>query len=216
VAAANITKTRLRSGSAKQTNEEMIKKRRELQKELAQKSKEAGMRRFADAKGVQNGVTQKAFKRFESYKRDNQLPSKVADLAIVVDTKNLTVILPIMGRPVPFHINTIKNANKTAEGEYAYLRINFLTPGQGVGRKEDHPFEDPTAQFVRSFTFRSRDTERMEGIANQITELRKTSLKSEQEKKDMEDVVEQDKLVEIRSTSEKKDDCVSPELSCIC
>lgn len=106
-----------------------------------------------------------------------------------------------MGRPVPFHINTIKNASKSDEGEWSYLRINFLSPGQGVGRKDDQPFEDPSAHFVRSFTFRSKDASRMSDIATQITELRKTSLRREQEKKDMEDVVEQDKLIEIRSKS---------------
>lgn len=38
---------------------------------------------------------------------------------------------------MPFHINTIKNANKNEEGEYTYLRINFQTPGQLTGKKED-------------------------------------------------------------------------------
>lgn len=123
------------------------------------------------------------------------------DLVIVVDTKNSTIVLPIMGRPVPFHINSIKNASKNDEGEFAYLRINFLSPGQGVGRKDDQPFEDPSAQFLRSFTFRSKDASRMQEIAAQITELRKNSMRKEQEKKDMEDVVEQDKLVEVRSES---------------
>jgi nucleosome binding factor SPN SPT16 subunit len=36
-------------------------------------------------------------------------------------------------------------------------------------------------------------------VAKDITELRKAALRREQEKKEMEDVVEQDKLVEIRS-----------------
>lgn len=47
------------------------------------------------------------------------------------------MILPIQGFAVPFHINTIKNANKNEEGEYTYLRINFQTPGQLTGKKED-------------------------------------------------------------------------------
>jgi nucleosome binding factor SPN SPT16 subunit len=104
-----------------------------------------------------------------------------------------------MGRPVPFHINTLKNATTSQEGGFCYLRINFLSPGQGVGRKDDQPFEDPTAHFIRSLTFRSKDAERMEGIKDQITEMKKAAVRKEQEKKDMEDVVEQDKLVEIRN-----------------
>jgi nucleosome binding factor SPN SPT16 subunit len=109
------------------------------------------------------------------------------------------VVLPIMGRPVPFHIQTIKNASKSDEGDFAFLRINFLSPGQGVGRKDDQPFEDASAHFVRSLTFRSHDGDRLQDIANQIGNMKKDAVKREQEKKEMEDVVEQDKLVEIRS-----------------
>lgn len=56
---------------------------------------------------------------------------------ISVDRKAQTVILPIHGYAVPFHINTIKNASKNDEGEFTYLRINFQTPGQLAGKKED-------------------------------------------------------------------------------
>ncbi|KAI9883318.1 MAG: FACT complex subunit spt16 [Watsoniomyces obsoletus] len=195
----NITRTKLRGARNKEKDEGAEARRREHQKELAKKNQEAGLERYAGTASNQNGATQKTFKRFESYKRENQFPTKVSELLIVVDTKNSTLVLPIMGRPVPFHINTIKNASKSDEGEYAYLRINFLSPGQGVGRKDDQPFEDPSAQFVRSLTFRSKDADRMEDIAQQITELRKAALRREQEKKDMEDVVEQDKLVEVRN-----------------
>jgi nucleosome binding factor SPN SPT16 subunit len=199
VATKNITKTKLRAERSTNIDEGAEAKRREHQKELAKKKQEEGLKRFAEATGDQNGAAVKKFKRFESYKRDNQFPPRVRDLAIVVDTKNSTVVLPIMGRPVPFHIQTIKNASKSDEGEYSFLRINFLSPGQGVGRKDDQPFEDASAHFVRSLTFRSHDGDRLQDIANQIGNMKKDAVKREQEKKEMEDVVEQDKLIEIRS-----------------
>ncbi len=199
VAAKNITKTKLRAERSTNADDGAEAKRREHQKELAKKKHDEGLVRFAEATGDMNGTTVKKFKRFESYKRDNQFPNRVRDLAIFVDQKNSTVILPIMGRPVPFHIQTIKNASKSDEGDYSYLRINFLSPGQGVGRKDDQPFEDANAHFVRSLTFRSYDGERLQDIANQISNMKKDTVKREQEKKEMEDVVEQDKLVEIRS-----------------
>lgn len=199
IASKNITKTKLRAERPTQINEGAEARRREHQKELAAKKLKEGLERFAGTTGDGNGVAQKTFKRFESYKRDNQLPPKVKDLTVYVDHKASTVIVPIMGRPVPFHINTIKNASKSDEGEYAYLRINFLSPGQGVGRKDDQPFEDPSANFVRNLTLRSKDNDRLAQIAQDITELRKTALRREQERKEMEDVVEQDKLIEIRS-----------------
>ncbi|KAE8334892.1 FACT complex subunit spt16 [Aspergillus arachidicola] len=195
----NVTRTKLRAERPTQVNEGAEARRREHQKELATKKTKEGLDRFAGTTGDDNGVTQKRFKRFESYKRDNQLPTKVKDLTIYVDHKASTVIVPIMGRPVPFHINTIKNASKSDEGEYAYLRINFLSPGQGVGRKDDQPFEDISAHFLRNLTLRSKDNERLAQVAQDITELRKNALRREQEKKEMEDVVEQDKLVEIRN-----------------
>lgn len=209
VAAKNITSSRLRSGRGQQEkSEEDQQRRRAHQKQLAEKKQKEGLARYAESTGGQNGTEVKKFKRFESYKRDNQLPPKVRDMGIVLDTKNSTIIVPVMGRPVPYHINTIKNASKSDEGEWSYLRINFLSPGQGVGRKDDQPFEDASAHFVRSLTFRSTDGERYAEIANQITNIKRDSAKKEQEKKDMEDVVEQDKLLEIRSKLTRPALCV--------
>ena len=199
VAKKNITSTRLRSERSTQVDDDADSRRREHQKELAAKKQREGLARFSESTNDKNGDEVKKFKRFESYKRDNQFPHKVKNLEIIVDEKNHTVVLPIMGRPVPFHINTIKNASKSDEGDFSFLRINFLSPGQGVGRKDDQPFEDASAHFVRSLTFRSADGDRYSEIATQISNLKRDAVKKEQVKKDMEDVVEQDKLVEIRS-----------------
>ncbi|KAG9232590.1 FACT complex subunit-domain-containing protein [Amylocarpus encephaloides] len=199
VATKNITKSKLRAERTTQADEGAEHRRREHQKELALKKQEEGLKRFAEVTGNQNGSAVKKFKRFESYKRDNQFPPRVRDLAIVMDKHNQTIVLPIMGRPVPFHIQTIKNASKSDEGDFSYLRINFLSPGQGVGRKDDQPFEDATAHFVRSLTFRSHEGDRFQNIANEISNMKKEAVKKEQEKKELEDVVEQDKLVEIRN-----------------
>lgn len=199
VATKNITSTRLRSERTTTVDDDAEKRRKEHQKQLAAKKQKEGMAKYSESTADKDGVEIKKFKRFESYKRDNQFPPKVKDMGIVIDQKNATIVLPVMGRPVPFHINTIKNASKSDEGEWSFLRINFLSPGQGVGRKDDQPFEDASAHFVRSLTFRSTDGDRYSDIANQIANLKRDAVKKEQEKKDMEDVVEQDKLVEIRS-----------------
>jgi nucleosome binding factor SPN SPT16 subunit len=199
VAQSNIQKTRLRGQGGSTQNEVKENARREHQKELHEKKQKEGKELYAEDTGNLNGVVEKKFKRFESYKYDTQLPTKVKDLVILADPRNNSVILPIMGRPVPFHISTIKNASTTTEGNFCFLRLNFLSPGQGVGRKEDQPFEDPNAQFVRSLTFRSKDARHLTDVTEQITEMKKAATRKEQEKKDMEDVVEQDKLIEIRN-----------------
>jgi nucleosome binding factor SPN SPT16 subunit len=102
------------------------------------------------------------------------------------------------GFAVPFHINTIKNVSKNEEGEFTYLRINFQTPGQLAGKKEDTPFEDPDSTFVRSITYRSTDGHRFDALAKQITDLKKEMNKRETQKKQMADVIEQDRLIEIK------------------
>jgi len=54
----------------------------------------------------------------------------------LVDRRNESVILPIYGIAVPFHLNTIKNVSKSDEGEWVYLRFNFTTPGQATVKKD--------------------------------------------------------------------------------
>ncbi|KAA8913230.1 FACT complex subunit-domain-containing protein [Sphaerosporella brunnea] len=195
---AVIMKSKLR-GERKEVDDGAEQRRKEHQKELQAQMQTRGLERFSEGGAVGDGKSKRQIKKFESYKRENQLPLAVSDLKIVVDAKNQTVIVPIFGRPVPFHIATIKNASKTEEDDFTYLRINLLSPGQGVGRKDDMPFEDPNAHFLRSLTYRSTDNERIASICDAITDMKKNATKREQEKKEMEDVVTQDNLREMRN-----------------
>ncbi|KAJ6500436.1 FACT complex subunit SPT16 [Mycena sanguinolenta] len=171
----------------------------EHQRELHDALQAAGLEKFSEEGEGKEGKEGKGWKKFQSYKGEAGLPAEVEKLRIHVDRKSQTVILPIHGFAVPFHINTIKNASKNDEAEYTYLRINFQTPGQLAGKKEDTPFEDPDATFIRSVVFRSPDNHRFDNICKQITDLKKEANKREQQKKEMADVVEQDNLVELKS-----------------
>ncbi|EUC64952.1 SPT16-general chromatin factor (subunit of the heterodimeric FACT complex), putative [Rhizoctonia solani AG-3 Rhs1AP] len=168
------------------------------QKELHAQRLADGLDRFADDEGDTGGKERKTWKRFQSYKGDAALPKEVDSMRIHVDRRNMTIVVPVHGFAVPFHINTIKNVSKLDEGEFTYLRINFQSPGQLTGRKEDTPFEDPDATFIRSLTYRSADTIHFDDLAKQITELKKEANKREQEKKALADVVEQAELIEIK------------------
>lgn len=66
-----------------------------------------------------------------------------------LDRKYETVILPIFGVPVPFHISTIKNISQSVEGDYTYLRINFFHPGATMGRNEGGNYTQPDSTFVK-------------------------------------------------------------------
>ena len=54
-------------------------------------------------------------------------PLRLATLADV-DGKAETVLIPVFGGLVPFHISAIKNVAKNEESGLTYLRINFVAP----------------------------------------------------------------------------------------
>ena len=98
-----------------------------------------GLARFADGHGVADGVKKRVFRKFTSYVREDQLPSAERTMrnAIFVDKHSLSVIFPINGQAVPFHLNTLKNVTKVDDGDCMMLRFNFVAPGQTGVRKED-------------------------------------------------------------------------------
>ncbi|CAG8751071.1 4903_t:CDS:2, partial [Acaulospora morrowiae] len=190
-----VLKTKFRS---EEKDEESIEQRRKRhQEELAAQKQAEGLARFGDGVDHQTNQREEVFRKFESYKRDTALPKEVKDLKIIVDQKNESIILPVFGFAVPFHISALKNANKSEEGDYIYLRLNFLTPGQATGKKEDMPFDDPNANFIRAFTYRSTDPLLAE-IYRKILDLKKSAAKKEAERKEMADLIEQDKLIELK------------------
>lgn len=128
-----------------------------------------------------------------------------------MDKRNESVILPIYGLPVPFHIGTIKNVTKSDEGDFTLLRFNFNTPGRGggVGRKEGsedvaaaaapNTMADPQAHYLRGITLRNPDAFRMMEVYKDIQDLRKAVAEREAARKEMSDLVEQAQLVELQS-----------------
>ncbi|KAJ3213204.1 FACT complex subunit spt16 [Clydaea vesicula] len=179
--------------------------RKNHQKELAALRNEEGKKRFS-AIGEKSGSDEKqVFKKFESYKKESQIPNETRDLRVLVDRRNFSVILPIYDLAVPFHVSTLKNVSKTDDKDFTYLRFNFITPGQSFGKKVEtvvrkslNPFQDPNATFVRALTFKSSDAHRFAEIFREINELKKEMQKKEVERLEMSDLVQQDKLIEIR------------------
>ncbi|EEB07329.1 FACT complex component Spt16 [Schizosaccharomyces japonicus yFS275] len=186
-------------GKTRDVDDSAEKRRIEHQKQLAAKKQTEGLRRFSDGSAHNTDEQKTIVKRYESYKRDTQLPHAIANLQILVDTRAQSIILPIFGRPVPFHISTLKNVSKNDEGDYVYIRLNFITPGQVGGKKDEQPFEDQNAEFIRSFIFRSAEGSRLSHIFKEIQDMKKAATKREAERKQFADVIEQDKLIEMKS-----------------
>ena len=51
----------------------------------------------------------------------------------ISDAKNETVLFPIFGIPVPFHVGLIKNIFLSSDGPHYYLRVDFVHPGTVTG-----------------------------------------------------------------------------------
>ncbi|TPX56909.1 hypothetical protein PhCBS80983_g04205 [Powellomyces hirtus] len=186
----------LREGNV-QARAENEAKRNEHQKQLHAKIHEEGLRKFQNGDEGAAGETQEVFKKFASYKSEAQLPKHVQDMKIIVDNRNESIILPVYGQAVPFHVSTLKNVSKSEEQDMVYLRFNFVTPG--VTKKEmSQPFEDPSATFIRALTFRSNDVGRFMDLFKQINDLKKDTQKRDAERKEKADLVEQDNLQEVR------------------
>ncbi|KAJ2082336.1 FACT complex subunit spt16 [Coemansia sp. RSA 988] len=185
--------------SDEKEDESSTRQRREHQKELLERLQADGKRRFAGDEGDEgdDGVERRVVRQFESYKRETAIPREARNNKILVDERADTIILPIYGMAVPFHISTLKNIGKNDEGEYVYLRLNMVSPGLSVGRKENAVADNPTSTFVRSLTFRSTDVARMGEIYHSITALKRDQVKRETEKEQLADVVEQDRLVPV-------------------
>ncbi|OWB68409.1 hypothetical protein B5S30_g3789 [[Candida] boidinii] len=208
---SRVLKAKLRA-EQRQSEDDNSQIQKEIQKELHSKRQKEGLERFNPEDAQDGSEKRVVFKKYESYIRDTQIPNNVRDLKIHIDSKNQTIILPICGRPVPFHINAYKNGSKSEEGEYTHLRLNFNSPGSIAGsRREELPYESGNdKQFIRSLTFRSKDSERMAEVLKKITELKKESIKRELDKREKADIVTQDSLIQSNRPLKLSDVYIRP------
>ena len=207
-----VIKTRLRSQSGKNMlDTAAIKKRDEHQRELLKECIRQGLSQATHNGDSIDGLVAplEEARIVESYKKETFLPTQeTKELKIWVDKRADSVLLPMYGQAVPFHISTIKNVTKSDEGEFLYLRINFNLPAKSgtgpVPASSSMPvgaMGDPSLQFIRSLTFRSTDTYHMNQIFKEMTDLRKVVTAKETEKKQLADLVVQENLVEIKPSS---------------
>ncbi|CAJ0929870.1 unnamed protein product, partial [Mesorhabditis belari] len=154
----------------KQTNEE---KRRERQKELSEALNKKAQERLAQESG--RSEAKKAVKSNVSYKSYDRFPqdAEVEGLVIHVDRRHDSVILPLFGIPVPFHISMIKNCSTSVENDTMYLRINFAHPGANIAA--------PSNNLNSAFRL--------------IKDMQKKSRAEEAEQREKEGAVLQDKLI---------------------
>ncbi len=100
--------------------------------------------------------------QIQAYPEGAPLPSDYVRNTIHVDAKRFSVVLPVNGHPIVFHISVIKNVSKHDEGNTASLRFNFHVPGSGPQQSSMvFPQFDQKPVYVRELTFRSHDVKRV-------------------------------------------------------
>ena len=120
------------------------------QDELEERMREEALRRLANGGAAEAGpsMTQQtpiAYKDANQYPTSSATGGPLRTNQTFVDGKSEAVLLPISGRLVPFHISMIKNVSKSEEGAWTFLRINFVTPGGGVGSQVCPPHSHPSS-----------------------------------------------------------------------
>lgn len=180
-------------------------KRKLHQKELAALLNDVARARLSQSTSGPKETTKR--KNNVSYKRPSDVPREpeIRELKLFVDKKYETVVLPIFGVPVPFHISTIKNISQSVEGDYTYLRINFFHPGSTLAKADNTIASQADASFLKEVTYRSTNVKELGEITapsanlntafRMIKEVQKKFRTREAEEREKEGIVKQDTLV---------------------
>lgn len=205
-----------------QMNEET---RKAHQAELRLKLNEEARRRLLENEECKSDDS-KHQKTFDgAYKNPTSLPTDndVLNLKIYVDRRAESVLLPIFGMSVPFHISCIKSVTSSVEGGCAYLRINFHTITGPASKLEDLSITYGKNVYVKEMIFRSpmakleNSMEKPFNIVqtfNQIKELQKSYKARLQHENEMKGVVKQADLIinPMKNVPRLKDVQIRPQI----
>ena len=109
--------------------------------------------------------------KIDSYKSREELPKDLRKNMIYIDNKNNTILLPIKGAHIPFHILLLKSVVKSDEGKFASLRFNFHLPNS-ISNLSFPKFAEPSV-YVKEIVFRSQQLARFSDIEKQVKALQK-------------------------------------------
>lgn len=162
---------------AKENDEAAIaleEKRKADQKALAQRKKEESIRKFASNAVDRDFSEQESDSSIiESYKNAGHLPADAPLNQIFVDVPRRSLVVPINGQLVPFHVDVIKSVNASQQGDDTILRVNFLTPDTSLKNRVLPSYADKSLIYIRELSFRSNDAHNLNRAMRLILELRK-------------------------------------------
>lgn len=112
------------------------------------------------------------------------------DVPFQVDNKHESVLLPIYGILVPFHILMIKNASATQENEHHFIRINF-----NFGTSWEPGALHPKSITIKEMSFRTANAHHATSIVRDIKTLKSLIQQRDKEKAERATLVKQEKLI---------------------
>lgn len=185
-------------------------RRRKHQVELEQRMLDRGRARLegglVQSTDGEQSESRKKLDEYAAYSRPSEFPP-TKSRQLTVDMESESLLVPINGVPVPFHVSTIKNASKSDEGRHTYLRINFHVPQNASAHRafsrvsQNAPTfpnmderEGMTAAFVKELSFRSSNPQNLSDCMRQIKELVKRTTTKQTEAREKETLVGQEKV----------------------
>jgi len=178
-------------------------KRREHQKELREQKAQELLERFSSGSHYGDKTKQKVeTEKLVSYRNADEMPAEIKRNQVYVDMKRDSIVCPINGKMVPFHVSLIKNINKQEEDRnIVSLRINFHLPSSSALSTISFPQNtDPNLMYIKELTFKSKSGKNVADVIKKVKDLQK-KIKEKATEKDEKNVVfnpEEDPLVLIK------------------
>jgi len=150
-------------------------KRREHQRQLRAQHLAELEERFASGNFYgDKAKTKIETEKLVAYKKPEDLPKDLKKNQIYVDVKNGSIVCPIMGQMVPFHVNVIKSINKQEEDRKVIaMRINFHIPVATASTIVFPENPDPNVMYIRELTFKSRNFKNVNDTIKKVKDLQK-------------------------------------------
>ena len=170
-------------------------KRKEHQELLLKQKNQDFTRRYEQGENFfkeEAAIKKKDYSNLKCYENPKQFPADLKNGKIYLDQKHYTIFLPIFKRMVPFHIGLIKNTSKSEDSNYTILRINFVIPVSG---NELESIKDPNPVFIREVSYKFKDANFVLSLITKIKDLMKAYKAKEQEEREKEDIIEQEKII---------------------
>ena len=175
--------------------------RRRKQATLAdKKNRETHARLIGAQNATLEGGKGGATADFVAYKSMADVPvPRNSDPVLTVDRDAETVLLPVHGQLVPFHIMAVKSVSVTQDAGASFIRINFNAPTApgATAANATYPanVKFPNLSFLREVSYRSSDNKHANYVVQEMRALKRTVTQRETEKAERATLVRQERLV---------------------